>query len=111
VLRHRRATPPAAADSALSALLSKLRRALGDGVLTGRGELRLNLEPQPQLAAPGQHAVAQRAAQLREQRAERRLGRRRRALGPQHVDQLVARAAARPVDHQVGEQETALPAG
>src|SRR4051812_40486749 len=36
--------PPAAADSALSALLSKLRRALGDGVLTGRGELRLRLE-------------------------------------------------------------------
>ncbi|HEY6892494.1 MAG TPA: AAA family ATPase [Solirubrobacter sp.] len=36
--------PPAAADSALSALLSKLRRALGDGVLTGRGELRLHLE-------------------------------------------------------------------
>src|SRR4051812_29638032 len=36
--------PPAAADSALSALLSKLRRALGDGVLTGRGELRLFLE-------------------------------------------------------------------
>jgi DNA-binding SARP family transcriptional activator len=35
--------PPAAADSALSALLSKLRKALGDGVLTGRGELRLNL--------------------------------------------------------------------
>src|SRR3954467_1480631 len=36
--------PPAAADSALSALLSKLRPALGDGVLTGRGELRLHLE-------------------------------------------------------------------
>jgi DNA-binding SARP family transcriptional activator/tetratricopeptide (TPR) repeat protein len=35
--------PPAAADSALSALLSKLRRALGGGVLTGRGELRLVL--------------------------------------------------------------------
>jgi DNA-binding SARP family transcriptional activator len=33
--------PPAAADSALSALLSKLRRALGDGVVSGRGELRL----------------------------------------------------------------------
>ena len=31
--------PPAAADSALSALLSKLRRALGDGVLAGRSEL------------------------------------------------------------------------
>ena len=33
--------PPAAADSALSALLSKLRRALGDEVLVGRSELRL----------------------------------------------------------------------
>ena len=36
--------PPAAAESALSALLSKLRRALGEGVLTGRGELRVRLE-------------------------------------------------------------------
>src|SRR4051812_7425055 len=36
--------PPAAADSALSALLSKLRRALGEGVLIGRGELRVRLE-------------------------------------------------------------------
>src|SRR3954465_318812 len=36
--------PPAAADSALSALLSKLRRALGEGGLTGRGELRLHLD-------------------------------------------------------------------
>jgi DNA-binding SARP family transcriptional activator/tetratricopeptide (TPR) repeat protein len=35
--------PPAAAESALSALLSKLRRALGEGVLSGRGELRLRL--------------------------------------------------------------------
>jgi DNA-binding SARP family transcriptional activator len=33
--------PPAAADSALSALLSKLRRALGHEVLAGRSELRL----------------------------------------------------------------------
>jgi DNA-binding SARP family transcriptional activator len=32
--------PPAAADTALSALLSKLRRALGEGVLVGRSELR-----------------------------------------------------------------------
>ena len=39
--------PPAAADSALSALLSKLRRALAEGVLTGRGELRLQLEERP----------------------------------------------------------------
>src|SRR5919107_823155 len=41
--------PPAAADSALSALLSKLRRALGEGVVLGRGELRLRL--------PGEVAV------------------------------------------------------
>ena len=33
--------PPAAAETALSALLSKLRRALGDGTLVGRSELRL----------------------------------------------------------------------
>ena len=33
--------PPAAADSALSALLSKLRRALGEGALVGRSELRV----------------------------------------------------------------------
>jgi DNA-binding SARP family transcriptional activator len=32
--------PPPAADTALSALLSKLRRALGDGALAGRSELR-----------------------------------------------------------------------
>ncbi len=36
---------PAAADSALSALLSKLRRALGPELLEGRGELRLRLPP------------------------------------------------------------------
>jgi DNA-binding SARP family transcriptional activator len=34
--------PPAAADTALSALLSKLRRALGEGALSGRSELRLS---------------------------------------------------------------------
>src|SRR3954452_24754596 len=32
--------PPAAADTALSALLSKLRKALGEGALAGRSELR-----------------------------------------------------------------------
>ena len=36
---------PASADSALSALLSGLRRALGDGALAGRGEIRLCLPP------------------------------------------------------------------
>jgi DNA-binding SARP family transcriptional activator len=35
--------PPVAADTALSALLSKLRRALGDHALSGRSELRLTL--------------------------------------------------------------------
>jgi DNA-binding SARP family transcriptional activator/tetratricopeptide (TPR) repeat protein len=35
--------PPAAADTALSALLSKLRRTLGDGVVGGRGGLQLAL--------------------------------------------------------------------
>lgn len=37
--------PPGAADSALSALLSKLRRALGHGLLEGRSALRLALPP------------------------------------------------------------------
>ena len=36
--------PPVAADTALSALLSKLRRTLGEGTLAGRSELRLTLE-------------------------------------------------------------------
>jgi len=35
---------PTSADSALSALLSGIRRALGDGALAGRGELRLCLD-------------------------------------------------------------------
>ena len=37
---------PASSDSALSSLLSKLRRALGSDALTGRAELRLSL-PEP----------------------------------------------------------------
>jgi DNA-binding SARP family transcriptional activator len=37
--------PPAAADAALSALLSKLRRVLGPERLRGRGELSLDLPP------------------------------------------------------------------
>ena len=67
------------------------------------------VEPQPQLAAAGQHAVAQRAAQLREQRAQRRVGGGGRAFRPQRVDQLVARAAAAAVEDEVGEQQSALP--
>jgi DNA-binding SARP family transcriptional activator len=41
-------SPPARPDVALSALLSKLRRALGDGVVQGRAELQLSL-PAPVL--------------------------------------------------------------
>ena len=36
-------TPPTAADTALRALISKLRRLLPDGVLDGRTDLRLHL--------------------------------------------------------------------
>lgn len=39
-------TPPAAADSALRALISKLRRLLGADMVDGRTELRLNLPPE-----------------------------------------------------------------
>lgn len=38
-------TPPAAADTALRALISKLRRLLPANMLDGRAELRLNLPP------------------------------------------------------------------
>ena len=38
-------SPPAAPDSALSALLSKLRRLVGEGALSGRSELQLALAP------------------------------------------------------------------
>ena len=41
-----KASAPASSDSALSSLLSKLRRALGPDALTGRAELRLSL-PEP----------------------------------------------------------------
>lgn len=37
--------PPAAADTALSALLTKLRRVLGDGAVVGKHDVRLNLAP------------------------------------------------------------------
>ena len=53
--------PPAAADSALSALLSKLRKALGDDALAGRSELRL-VPPGPlEVDVEGAEAAAGRA--------------------------------------------------
>ena len=48
--------PPAAADTALSALLSKLRRALGEGALAGRSELRL--VPPGDIEVDVEHAAA-----------------------------------------------------
>ena len=57
--------PPAAAESALSALLSKLRRTLNVGaapVLTGRAELRLTLEEPIAVDAELAEAAVERAA-------------------------------------------------
>ena len=62
---------PASSDSALSSLLSKLRRALGPDALTGRAELRL-VAPR---AAVGRHRGARR------RRRGRRAGARRPPLG------------------------------
>jgi DNA-binding SARP family transcriptional activator len=58
--------PPAAVESALSALLSKLRRALGDGAepaLTGRAELRLRLEPPVRVDSEAALASVEQAAE------------------------------------------------
>ena len=54
-------SPPAAADTALSALLSKLRRALGDGALSGRSEVRLTLAGEVELDVEQAAAAARRA--------------------------------------------------
>src|ERR687896_623535 len=53
--------PPAAADAALSALLSKLRRALGDGALSGRSEVRLTLPGEVEVDVEQAAAAARRA--------------------------------------------------
>ena len=60
---------------------------------------------------PVSDALAERAAQLGQQRAQRGVGGGGRALRPQDVDQLVARAAAVAVQHEIGEQQAALPPG
>ena len=58
--------PPASADTALSALLSKLRRALGDGVLTGRSELRLAFDGDVWIDVEHAAAAARRAEAARQ---------------------------------------------
>jgi len=62
-----------------------------------------------ELGPADQYAVAQRAAQLGQEGAERGLGRGRRPAGPQQVDQLGTAAVALAVHDQVGEQQAALP--
>ena len=69
------------------------------------------VEAHPQLAAAAEHAVAERPPQLGEHGAERGVGGRGRALGPQHVDQLGTRARSLAVEDEVGEEEAALPSG
>ena len=64
---------------------------------------------EPQLGAAGERAVAERPAQLGEQRAERGVGRGGRPLGPQQVDQLGPAAVAIAVQDEVGEQQPTLP--
>ena len=54
-------TPPAAVDAALSALLSKLRRALGDGALSGRSEVQLTLPGEVSVDVEQAAAAARRA--------------------------------------------------
>ena len=102
-----RAAVPAAAQS--SACERRLGRA-------GGGARLLDVEPhraferQAHLGAPGQRALAERAAELGEQRAESDVGRRRRLGRPERVDQLAARARAVAVQREVGEEEAALAA-
>ena len=76
--------PPPGADSALSALLSKLRRGLGEGVVAGRTELRLEL--------PNDAWVDLEAAAEAIHRAEAAVAQSdwRRAWGPAHVAVHVA---------------------
>jgi hypothetical protein len=83
-------------------------RRLGLGALDVDADI--GTERQLDAAATPDHALAERPAQLRQQRAQRRVGRRRRALGPQSVDQLGARADAVAVAHQVREEQATLAA-
>jgi hypothetical protein len=92
-------------------VIAGLHRRLG---FQDRGGRRLDVDAhvvdvQPQLAAPGEDAVAQRAPELGQQRAQRGVGGGRRPFGPEDVDQLVARAAAIAVEREVREEQTALP--
>jgi DNA-binding SARP family transcriptional activator/tetratricopeptide (TPR) repeat protein len=60
--------PPASADSALSALLSKLRRALGPAALSGRADLQLALEGSVWVDVEEADGAVDRAADALEER-------------------------------------------
>ena len=86
------------------------RFGLGGG---GRRELHIDVDRarrhDAQLRPAGERALAERAAQLREQRAERAVGSGGRPLGPQEVDQLGPAAVAVAVEDEVGEEQSPLP--
>ena len=89
------------------------RRLGGD---RGRGrDLDVDLDRpgrhEAQLGAAGERSLAERAAQLRQQRAERGLGRDGRALRPQQVDQLGPAAVTIAVEDEVREQQPTLAPG
>ena len=76
---------PAAAPSALTVLVSKLRTALGADVLIGRGELRLNLAPRAWIDVEGGLAA------VHEAQSAVALGDFKRAWGPALRAQFIAR--------------------
>ena len=89
----------------------RVDRALGAGGGAGR-ELEVDVDvrarDEAQLRAADERSLAERLAQLGEQRAERGVGGGGRLLGPQQVDQLGAAAVAIAIQEQVGEQQASL---
>jgi pentatricopeptide repeat protein len=77
--------PPAAAPSALTVLISKLRTALGVQMLSGRSELRLNLPPDARVD------VEDALAAIHEAQSAIAQGDWRRAWGPALRAQFIAR--------------------
>jgi DNA-binding SARP family transcriptional activator len=77
--------PPAAAPSALTVLASKVRAALGDGILSGRSELRLTLPPDAHID------VEDALAAVHEAQSAVALGDWKRAWGPALRAQFIAR--------------------
>jgi DNA-binding SARP family transcriptional activator len=83
-------TRPAAAPSALTVLVSKLRAALGQEILSGRTELRLNLPPTARID------VEDGLAAIHEAQSAVALGDWKRAWGPALRAQFIARRRLMP---------------